>query len=116
MSWPTKLLTGNTALTTTRAAISKDFINRDPQYMVIEVTTGDTYTGDLYLYDSADGTTWSQVATAAVDAASNTVWRLDARTTPIRNQCRVEMKLDAGGGDAAGNTGTVSSVYITWNA
>lgn len=117
MSWTTENLTGtNTALTTTAAAISKRFLNRSPEYMVIEVTTGDAYTGDLYLFDSSDGgTTWNQVATVAVNAASNTVWRLDARTTPIRNMCEVRMKLDAGGGDSGGNTGTVSSVYITWS-
>ena len=109
MSWTTESKLGNTALTTSRAAISKNFYTRDPQYAVIEVTTAETETGDLYLYDSSDGVTWSQVATVAVDAVSNTVWRLDARTTPIRNQCRVEMKLDAG-------TGTVSSVFVTWSA
>ena len=110
MSWTTENLTGNdTALTTSESAISKRFLNRDPQYMVIEVTTAETETGDLYLYDSSDGgTTWNQVATVAVNAASNTVWRLDARTTPIRNMCEVRMKLDAG-------TGTVSSVYVTWS-
>lgn len=109
MSWMTdNSLLDNTALTNSIADISKVFINRDPRYMVIEVTTTGALTGDVSLWDSADGSTYTQVATAAYDAATSLIWRIDARTTPIRNNCKVRMVLDAG-------TGTVGALRITYS-
>lgn len=107
MAWITKDKTGNSlGLTTSESAISKQFINNHPTHIVIEVVTTGSLTGDLYLYDSADNSTFNQVATTAVDATATTVWRLDARTTPLREIMEVRMKLDSG-------TGTVSHVKIT---
>ena len=110
MAWHTDNILKNAAVTDTQAPISKNIINRNPNCMIIEVfTTTQIAAADIYLEDSADGENWSQVATTSYDTAESLTWRVDARTTPIRTQCRVSMKTDSG-------TATVSKLMVTWES
>jgi hypothetical protein len=108
MAWGSKSVLKNTALTTTQSDISEIFINRGATHMVVYVETTTTLTGDIYLLDSSSSAgTFSQVATSAYDGATSLVWRLDLRTTPLRDVCKIQMKLDA-------STGTVSTLIVTY--
>ena len=108
MAWGSKSVLKNTALTTTEADISEIFINRGATHMVIYIETADIETGDFYLYDSSgQELTFEQVDTVAYDAATSLTWRLDLRTTPLRDVCKISGKVDSG-------TGTVSTLVVTY--
>lgn len=87
--------------------VSRTFQNRDPQYIVVEVT-GVVGTPTIGLQDSSDGAVYVEVANsgALTPVGGRVVWRFNAdeNNFPVRNICRITL-----------NSATFSKVYVTWS-
>jgi hypothetical protein len=105
------------------SVVSKVFLNRDPEYFVVEIHTDKA--GTITIEDSADGKNFYEVATIAgthfdgIDddaeedppsPADILLARFSLADTPVRNTCRI--KYNPAG---ASTVATVSKVYVTWS-
>lgn len=109
-SWTTQEL--SLPAITSENVVSKEFLNRDPQYMVVEITGVATTPGNITIEDSADGKVFS-VVKSGVTFDSDTkvaILRFDASVetsaAPLRNICRIKI---------ANTNVAYSKVYVTWS-
>lgn len=96
------------------SVVSKVFLNRDPEYFVIEIHTDKA--GTITIEDSADGKNFYEVATVTgvhfdgVDEGTDEdilISRFSLSDTPVRNTCRIKYNPTS--------AATVSKVYVTWS-
>jgi hypothetical protein len=94
---------------TAEGVVSKEFLNRDPQYMVVEILGLSGDPGNLTIEDSADGQTFTAVKAGGSYASGKAILRFDASVEtaalPIRNICRVKIA----------NAVTFDRVLVTWS-
>lgn len=101
------------------SVVSKVFLNRDPEYFVVEIHTDKA--GTITIEDSADGKNFYEVATVTgahfdgIDddaeeqppPADILLARFSLADTPVRNTCRIKYN--------PASAATVSKVYVTWS-
>lgn len=118
-SWTTQDL--SLPAITAGGIVSRNFLVRDPQYLVVEITgvLDTATTANITIEDSADGVYFNTVVTggdhfvvespAEVNNDSRVIFRFDAsvesEAAPLRNICRVKLN----------NTTTFDKVFVTWS-
>lgn len=119
-SWTTQDL--SLPAITAEGIVSRNFLVRDPQYLVVEITglSDDATTANITIEDSADGVYFTEVKTDGTFIAltegdgependSRVIFRFDAsvesQAAPLRNICRVKLN----------NTTTFDKVFVTWS-
>ena len=108
-SWTTQEL--SLPARTTEGVVSKEFLNRDPQYMVVEITGVISTPGNITIEDSADGKVFSAVKSGGTyDAVADVaILRFDASVetsaSPLRNICRIKIA----------NNVAYDKVFVTWS-
>lgn len=108
-SWTTQEL--SLAARTSEGVVSREFLNRDPQYMAVEITGLSAAPGNITIEDSADGQNFSVVkAGGTYDGVSDTaILRFDASVetsaSPLRNICRIKIANDV----------PFDKVFVTWS-
>lgn len=106
-SWTTQ----NLALParTAEGVVSKEFLNREPQYMVVEILGLAADPGNITIEDSADGQEFTTVKAGGSYASGKAVFRFDASVEtaalPIRNICRIKIANDV----------AFEKVFVTWS-
>jgi len=117
-SWTTQDL--SLPAITAEGVVSRNFLVRDPQYLVVEITglLDSAATATLTIEDSSDGEYFYPVKSAEgtfIALAGNPtndsrlIFRFDASVEeaalPLRNICRVKLN----------NTSTFDKVFVTWS-
>jgi len=108
-SWTTQEL--SLPARTAEGVVSKEFLNREPQYMAVEITGLSAAPGNITIEDSADGSVFSVVKAGGTYTAgtASAILRFDASVEtsalPIRNICRIKIA----------NAVTFDKVYVTWS-
>ena len=107
-SWTTQELSLPAAVD---GVVSKTFLNRDPQYVIVELQGLSGDPGAITIQDSADGILFKDVASGGTYTLGTTsaIFRFDAsvETTakPLRNICRIKIT----------NAVTFDKVFVTWS-
>jgi hypothetical protein len=109
-SWTTQELSAppKDASTPGDYVVTKEFLNRDPRHIVVEVT-GLSANTKVALEDSADGIVFERVhqSSSLTKVGDRVVWRYSAdihNGYVIRNICRIVL-----------DTNSYDKVYVTWS-